>query len=95
MIKPLIKISLDENDGNKHDFRRKAIKCLIMFGGVYNRRFYEPTNTPDLDISRRIMIENGGLVALAYLSKSLEISTDSKKEIDKFLEQLELSDYEY
>ena len=41
----------------------------MIFGGIYNRRMYIPGETKDLDSTRKIMIENGGLIILLFLSK--------------------------
>lgn len=69
IISILIKISLcscDEGEIEKYHqkIRVLATNCLIYFGGIYNRRLYIPGETRDNDKIRKILIENGGLLAL-------------------------------
>lgn len=55
----------------KYDFevRKMSVVCLTTLGGIYDRKMYIPGETRENDKVRRILIENGGLTALIYISK--------------------------
>lgn len=80
--------SMDEQEREKYDpvLRSKALMCLQVFGGIYNRRMYIPGDTKDLDMARKVMIENGGLISLLFLSKRDEIDLEWRRDIEDFLD---------
>ena len=47
-----------------------AINCLIVLGGIYDRKMYIPGETRELDKARKMLIDNGGLLALIFISYS-------------------------
>lgn len=95
----LIKISMSScnaHDLEKYDYnlRLMAIKCLITLGGIYNRKMYIPGETRDNDTARRILIENGGFIALMMIAQNA-IEESLRKEPNIFLENLDLCDLDY
>ncbi|EAR92967.2 tubulin-tyrosine ligase family protein (macronuclear) [Tetrahymena thermophila SB210] len=94
----LIKISLsscDEKEMEKYDrkIRILATNCLIHLGGIYNRRQYIPGETRDNDKIRRLIIENGGLLALLWIRKKVN-DNEIKKISQDFIDNLDISDFE-
>lgn len=70
----MIKIALSSLDSKliqKYDIeiRRMSVICLTTLGGIYDRKMYIPGETRENDKVRKILIENGGLVALIYINK--------------------------
>lgn len=70
-----------------------ATNCLIHLGGIYNRRMYIPGETRDNDKIRRILIENGGLLALLWINNNA-IDTEIKKITKEFIDNLDIFDFE-
>lgn len=71
-----------------------ATNCLIHLGGIYNRRMYIPGETRDNEKTRKILIENGGLLALLQIQRKA-IQEDIRKIASDFIENLDLSDFEF
>jgi len=45
-----------------------AISCLTVLGGIYDRKMYIPGETRIHDEIRKILIDNGGLMALILIA---------------------------
>ncbi len=99
IIKSLVKLSLssiNEKAAEKYhkSLRQAAVECLIVLGGIYNRKMYIPGETTENDKVRRILIENGGLLALIAVSQCA-FEKEIRDVPTEFLNNLDLQDYEY
>lgn len=99
IVKSLLKIALTSLDSHliqKYDveIRKMSVICLTTLGGIYDRKMYIPGETRENDKVRKILIENGGLVALIYIHKKA-LEQELRDIPAQFLENLQLTDFEY
>ncbi|KRW98784.1 hypothetical protein PPERSA_11701 [Pseudocohnilembus persalinus] len=87
--------SCSEKNLKKYDLnvRLQAIECLISLGGNYSRKQYIPGETQENDKLRKYLIQNGGLLALIYISYK-GIQEQVRKVPLEYFSQLEVQDFE-